>query len=161
METCRRRLFVPPINPVLNDYKPSYAPKIDTKTLGRVNWGSHGAEEVERLGGAIGSVWTRLVTLEEPELERRVRVILSDMRVLDRPEVGFDGGEIEPGSFEYSAHARPGEPTPESLVVKCKKGGGWISVGGIKIEGKRLVHAGEWARSIARQREVKAKRIFK
>ncbi|CUS13431.1 unnamed protein product [Tuber aestivum] len=150
LETLRRGLFVPPLNPVKNDYKPSLAPKIDPEIHARINWISQDAEEIERHCGTLNTVWCKLSSVENPELERRKRAILSGVSAFERPERAPEETEIKPGTFRHLTVINDGR-SYETMIVKCRKGGGWISVEGIKIEGKRLVSAGEWARSILAQ----------
>ncbi|PWW78731.1 Formyltransferase [Tuber magnatum] len=158
VETLRRGLFVPPLNPIKNDYKPSLARKINPEIHARINWMSQDAEEIERRCDAFNTVWCKLSTVETPELERRKRAILSGVSTFKRPEEGPEKTEIEPGTFQHLAVRKDGS-SYETMIAKCRKGGGWISVEGIKIEGKRLVNAGEWARSVLAQ-TGKGNKIF-
>ncbi|CAZ86348.1 unnamed protein product [Tuber melanosporum] len=151
VETLRRGLFFPPLDPVENDYKPSLAPKIDPEIHARIDWKSQNAEEIESRCGTLNTVWCKLSSIEEPELERRKRAILSGVSVFECPEMERKGKVVRPGTFRHLT-VRNGEDLYETMIVKCKKGGGWISAEGIKIEGKRLVSAGEWARSILAQK---------
>lgn len=157
VETCRRRLFVPPINPVVNSYKPSHAPRIKPEEHARVDWRVLSAEEVEQKCGVLGTVWCRFGSPEEPPLLRIKRVILSDISKIDLPEENIDGMEVLPGGFEY-LRMEDGGSGSEILVIKCREGGGWVRVGGIKMEAKSLVNGGEWARSVKGQ--VKGPRMF-
>ncbi|KAG0634835.1 formyl transferase [Tuber brumale] len=158
VETLRRGLFVPPLGPTKNDYKPSLAPKIDPEIHARIDWESQNAEEIEMRCGTFNTVWCRLSSVEDPELERRKRAILSGVSAFERPEKGPGRTVVQPGTFEHLT-VRNGEDSYETMVVKCKKGGGWISVEGVKIEGKGLVSAGEWARSIL-ARKGKGGKVF-
>jgi len=106
----------------------------------------------------LNTLWCKLSCVEDPELERRKRAILSGVGVFKCPEVEKEGTEAQPGTFQHVT-VRNGEDSYETMIVKCKKGGGWISVGGIKIEGRGLVNAGEWARSILAQKD-KGGKIF-
>lgn len=162
VETLRRGLFVPPLNPIKSNYKPSLAPKLDPDIHARIDWRSQDAEELERRWGVFNTLWCKLSSVEDPEIERRKRAILSGVGVFKRPEEETEGGtdetETQPGTFQHLT-VRKGEDSYETMIVKCKEGGGWISVGGVKIEGKRLVNAGEWARSILAQKG-KGSKIF-
>lgn len=149
VETCRRRLFVPPLQPVVNDYKPSQAPKIATLDS-RVDWRALAAEDVERKCGALSTVWCKFGSREEPQLLRNRRVILSDISTLDVPEENIDGDTVVPGSFQYLRMENDGLEE-EMLAIKCRSGGGWVRAGGVKVEGKKLVNGGEWARSLRDQ----------
>lgn len=157
VETCRKRLFVLPIQPVVNNYEPSHAAKISPAEHAEVDWWVLSAEEVERKCGALGTVWCRFGSPEEPQLLRRKRAILSGISKFDLPEENINGVEVAPGGFEY-LRMEDGGPGEEMLLIKCRKGGGWVKVGGIKMEGKTLVHGGEWARSVKVQ--GKGPRIF-
>lgn len=150
VETCRRRLFVPPLQPVVNDYEPSTTLKIAPKKHARVDWRVLAAEDVERRCSALSTVWCRFGSREEPQLLRNRRVILSDISTLDVPEENIDGNEVAPGSFQYlrMENGRLEEGAEEILAIKCRPGGGWVRAGGIKMEGKKLVNGGEWARSL-------------
>lgn len=142
VETCRQRLFDTPLQPVANDYKPSQAPRILAIHF-RVDWRTLAAEDVERKCGALSTVWCRFGSRDEPRLLRNRRVILSDISTLDVSEENIAGDTVTPGSFQY---LRMGLHE-EMLAIKCRPGGGWVKVGGIKMEGKRLVNGGEWARN--------------
>lgn len=152
METCVKGLFIPPIKPITNNYTPSHAPKVNVEANSRVKFSAASAEEVERKAGVLKSLWCKLGSLEEPQLLRRKRAILSDIRILDVPEENIDGAEVPPGTFQYLRMEGEGEGEnrhgEELLAIKCKVGGGWVRVGGIKLEGKKLVDGGEWARSM-------------
>ncbi|RPA91253.1 Formyltransferase [Choiromyces venosus 120613-1] len=153
VETLRRGLFVPPLNPIKNDYKPSLAHKIDPQIHARIDWNLQDAEEIERRCGTFNTMWCKLSSLEDPELERRKRAILSDISVYERPEMDPKKTKIQPGTFRHlSMRNKDGSDPREVMIVKCRKGGGWISVGGVKVEGKGLVSAPEWARSILAQK---------
>lgn len=152
VETCVKGLFIPPIKPVVNNYTPSLAPKVDPETHSKIKFSAASAEEVERKAGALKSLWCKFGSPEEPQMLRRKRAVLTDIRRLDLPEENIDGVEVPPGTFEYlriegedEGDNKHGE---ELLVIKCKVGGGWVRAGGIKIEGKNLVNGGEWARSM-------------
>lgn len=148
VETCRQRLFVTPLQPVVNEYKPSQAPRILTMDF-RVDWRTLAAEDVERKCGALSTVWCRFGSRDEPQLLRNRRVILSDISILDVSEENIAGDKVAPGSFQYLRMENDG--SEEMLAIKCRPGGGWVRVGGIKMEGKRLVNGGEWARSSRNQ----------
>lgn len=159
VETCRRRLFIPPIQPVTNDYEPSHAPKIKADIHSRIDWRVLSAEDVEKKCGVLNTVWCRFGSPEEPQLLRRKRVILTDITRLDVPEKSIDGEEVPPGSFGY-LRVKSGGLGDELLAIKCMEGGGWIKVGGIKVEGKNLVDGGEWARSMRDQTKGAKLRMF-
>lgn len=152
VETCVKGLFIPPIKPITNNYTPSHAPKVNVEANSRVKFSAASAEEVERKAGVLKSLWCKLGSPEEPQLLRRKRAILSDIRILDVPEENIDGVEVPPGTFQYLRMEGEGEGEnrhgEELLAIKCKVGGGWVRVGGIKLEGKKLVDGGEWARSM-------------
>lgn len=137
----------------MNDYKPSKAPKIMPMEHSRVDWRAQAAEDVERKCGALSTVWCKFGTREEPQLLRNRRVILSDINILDLPEENIDGDEVMSGSFQY-LRMENGGLEEEMLAIKCRSGGGWVRAGGIKMEGKRLVNGGEWARSLRNQVSV-------
>lgn len=153
VDTCRRRLFVPPLHPVVNDYKPSKAPKIMPTEHTRVDWQVLAAEDVERKCGALSTMWCKFGSREEPQLLRNRRAILSDISILDVPEENIDGDEVAPGSFQY-LRIENGGLDEEILAIKCRPGGGWVKAGGIKMEGKKLINGGEWARSLRDQVKV-------
>lgn len=131
---------------------------MDPEIHARIDWRSQDAEELERRWGVFNTLWCKLSSVEDPEIERRKRAILSGVGVFKRPGEGAEETETQPGTFQHLT-VRNGEDSYETMIVKCKKGGGWISVGGIKIEGRRLVNAGEWARSILAQKG-KGSKIF-
>lgn len=146
VETCRQRLFVPPLQSVVNEYKPSKAPRILAMHF-RVDWRTLTAEDIERKCGALSTVWCRFGLRDETQLVRNRRVILSDITTLDVSEDNIAGDKVPPGSFQYLRMKKDELEEEEMLAIKCRPGGGWVRVGGIKMEGKRLVNGGEWARS--------------
>lgn len=138
IETLRRHLFIPPIQPVQSPYFSSMAPKI---VLGhsRVNWCKHTAADVDLRAGVLGDLWTKLKRAGYPmDFTRDPKVVLTDISLLSEFEPELD---LEPGMF---MHVRQGEE--ELMAVRCRKG--WVRVGGVKMENRWLVHGGEWVRSL-------------
>ncbi|KAF8458580.1 formyl transferase [Kalaharituber pfeilii] len=155
LRTCRERLFVPPATFVNSPYPPSEAPKIQAEIDSRIRFNEQDAREIERRCGALTTLWCKL---GEPELlDRRKRVIFTQLSVWSEAKQGPVRKEFtaegEPETIKSRMRIKPGtwhfQQTKGKIgvmLVKCRRG--WIQVGGLKIEGKNLTHAGEWARSM-------------
>jgi methionyl-tRNA formyltransferase len=150
VSTLKRGLFVPPITPIDSQYPPSLARKISPDDA-RIDWESWTATELERRVDIHGNVWTALGTdtddnASPQDLRLKKRTILTRVRALKSLPLTSGMQDLEVGCFRYVKAGR-GE---EMMVVKCKNNG-WVSVGGVKVEGKKEIEGGEWARGLQRR----------
>ncbi|KAL7274413.1 Methionyl-tRNA formyltransferase [Rhizina undulata] len=141
LETLRRGLFVPPLNPITPKFPASEAPKISPNKA-RIDFAAHSARELEQRCGALGTLWGRLAG-KNLKMEKRLRAIFTDVAAFEHPELR---DEVEAGEFEYLKLV--GEDGGKDEVLAVKVGSGWVRVGGIKVEGKGIVDGGEWARTM-------------
>lgn len=140
LHAIQNRLYIKPYRAIQSPYPPSAAPKIDQEVHAKISWDTQTAEEVQRYSGVLGTVWCRVGPVEYAD--RRKRAILTDLTHWGDEKVITDE-PAEPGQWRYHLTGYK----KGVLLIKCRVG--WIEVGGIKIEGKGVTHAGEWARSMA------------
>ncbi|KAI5813387.1 formyl transferase [Pyronema omphalodes] len=145
LEVLRKRLFVPPIQEVGGGYKASLAKKVGTEDE-HIDWNMWDGQEARLRCEMLGSLWT--------ELDGK-RTILQGVQVLEKlPEEGqFTGSatrqELEglsEGQFRWVKITQGEEKGREMMVSKMKNG--WITVGSVKVEGKKEQLGGDWVRSM-------------
>lgn len=138
VETLRRLLFVPPLAPMKSLYAPSMATKMSNQEE-HIVWERWTADEMELRAEMLGSVWTRLGD-EGDAVEKVVgmkRTVLGGVKRIEwTPEL-----EIPTGSFRYVKRERE-----ETMVLKTNDG--WVSVGSVKVEGKKDIGGATWIRSL-------------
>jgi hypothetical protein len=105
--------------------------------------------ELERRADMLGNVWTALGAdtgdnQSSQDLQFKKRTILTGVRVLKPSPFTSGVRDLEVGCFCYV------KPDHGEMVVKCKNNG-WVSVGGVKVEGKKEVEGGEWVRGLQRR----------
>lgn len=147
VETLRRRLFVPPLQPLTSPYARSLARKI-TPEDGHVDWQRWTADDMCLRAEILGSVWTELGTLiDDHRSSPRKRTILSGLEPLD-PKIAKE--VVEQGQWEGDEEVGVGcfryHRWPEKMVLRCCDG--WVRVGAVRVESKREVDGATWIRSL-------------
>jgi methionyl-tRNA formyltransferase len=144
VETLRRGLFIPPLDPVTPKYPPSLARKVTTEDE-HIVWGSWSARELQLRAEMFGSVWTELGSENTEDNAPRKRTILSGISVLEwEPPVELVNLPV--GCFRYVKRESPWE---ELMVLRCKDG--WVKVGAVKVESKKEIEGGTWIRSLQKR----------
>jgi methionyl-tRNA formyltransferase len=144
VETLRRGLFIPPLEPVEPKYQPSMARKV-TPEDEHIVWDAWTAHEMQLRAEMFGSVWTELGSENAEDTAPRKRTILSGIRVLDwKPPAEM--ADLGLGCFRYVKREQPFE---ELMVLRCKEG--WVRVGAVKVESKKEIEGGTWIRSLQKR----------
>ncbi|TGZ85552.1 Formyltransferase [Ascodesmis nigricans] len=131
---------------------PSCLAKKVTKDDMRVDWGSWEQWMMKQRAEMFGSLWTTLEDVGKNKPGKRIildniECIPSKHGALTEAQKLFS--DLEPGQFRFWKRQilGGGQGKPDLwMLVKCKDG--FVRIGGVQLDGKKRVDAGEWAQGL-------------